>query len=100
MKSEFINLQLDRENKKNEIEIKFDHLSKQIEEEFYKLRYIIKLIDNTLDSNFDSNNADKNFDNQELIEEQFDNLLFKYALIKELFKKGREIRYYKEQIDK
>jgi hypothetical protein len=100
MKLELINLQLDRENKINEIEENFTNVSKQIGQELYKLRYIVKLIDNTLENNYDSNNDDINFDNQELIEEQFDKLLFKYALVKELFKKGREIRYYKESIDK
>jgi hypothetical protein len=93
MKLDYNKLQLDEEDK---LEEKLHDISKKIEEELYKLRYIVKIIDNTLDVNYDSNNKEINFDNQELIEEQFDNLLFEYAMVKELFKKGREIRYYKE----
>ena len=38
-----------------------------------------------------------NFDDQELIEEQIDRLVYQYVKIKEHLKKGREIRIFKEQ---
>ena len=46
------------------------------------------------------NDLNKNFDTQELIEEKLDELFYEYIKIKEQIKMGREIRFYKEEIEK
>ena len=80
-----------------EINEMYECVTHQIAEEFYKLNNISNNISNNLQSNFNSKFMNTNFETHELIEEQFDNLLFKYLKIKELLKKGREIRFYKEK---
>ena len=40
------------------------------------------------------------FDKQEYIEEYLDTLIYEYQTVKELLKKGREIRYHKEKKEK
>lgn len=75
-----------------ELEEKMNYICEETAEKLYclksKLSKLTKLLENT--------RINKNFDIQELIEEQIDIFLFEYSKIKCLFKKGREIRYYKE----
>ena len=81
----------------DEINEKLNFVTHRIDEEFNKLRNISRNINIILENNCSSNIMNKNFDDQELIEEQFDNLIFNYSNVKELLKMGRQLRYYKEQ---
>lgn len=80
-----------------EINEKYEYITCQIAQEFYKLNNISQNISDSLQKNFNSNFMNKNFETQELLEEKLDNLIFKFLQTKELLKKGREIRFYKEQ---
>lgn len=68
----------------------------QIAYEFCYLKKSLENISDILEDNFNEAFINNNFDYQELIEEQFDQLFYKYNKVKELLKKGREIRYYTE----
>ena len=95
-----VELHIDSDHELDEINEKYDYVTYQIAQDFYKLNNISQNIINILQNNFSSKFINKNFETQELIEEQFDNLLFKYLQTKNLLKKGREIRFYKEKKEK
>jgi uncharacterized membrane protein YheB (UPF0754 family) len=95
-----VELHIDSDHDLDEINEKYEYVTNQIAQEFHKLNNISQNISDILEKNFNSKFMNKNFGTQELIEEQFDNLLFKYLQTKELLKKGREIRFYKEKKEK
>ena len=92
-----VELHVDSNHELDEINEKYEYVTDRIAEEFYKLNNMSHIISDILEKNFNSNFMNKNFETHELVEEKLDNLLFKYLQIKELLKKGREIRFYKEQ---
>jgi len=73
-----------------------DNISKHIAEKFGCLREKLARIQNILENN----DVDVDFDRQELFEEKIDQLIHQYSEIKEQFKKGREIRCFKEKKEK
>jgi hypothetical protein len=95
-----VELNIDSDHELDEIHEKYEYITDQIAQDFYKLNNILQNITGILQSNFNSTFMNKNFETQELIEEKLDNLMFKYFQTKELLKKGREIRFYKEQKEK
>lgn len=78
-----------------QLEEKMNSVCEKISKKFYCLKSNINNLNKLLETNFN-----KNFDEQELMEEQMDELIFEYSKIKDLLKKGREIRYYKEVKEK
>lgn len=84
-------------NKLEELKEEYDYISEQISQDFYKLKKYSQNVTNILERNFNGNFANNNFDVQELIEEKLDELFYEYLKIKGSFKKGREIRTYKEK---
>lgn len=75
-------------------------ISNKIAQELYTLKSYSFSANHILHCNFNASFMNKNFEEQELIEEQLDRFVHQYTKIKEYFKKGREIRYHKEQKEK
>lgn len=78
------------------LEEKMEDISNQISYKFCGLRQQVINVENMLKENYNIKFFNNNFDQHELTEEQIDMLIFDFMKIKELIKKGREIRYYKE----
>ena len=72
-------------------------VTNKIAQDLYALKSYTFSVNNILECNFNSSFMNTNFDDQELIEEQIDRLVYQYVKIKEHLKKGREIRIFKEQ---
>lgn len=97
---ENVELHINSDDEIEEINEKMTCISEMIACEFTNLKKISSNLNNTLDDNYNSKITNKNFDEQELIEEKLDTLLFEFSKVKVLLKKGREIRYYKELKEK
>jgi hypothetical protein len=95
-----VELSINTNHNIDEINEKLDYITNKISQEFYKLKPVCKTINEMLETNFNSNFINTNFDEQELIEEQIDTLIFNYNCVKNLSKKGRDIRVYKQLKDK
>ena len=76
------------------------YISQQIAEEFHILNNIVSKTNSVLNVNFNNKFMNVNFDQQENIEWYLDSLVHEYQTVKELFKKGREIRYNIETKEK
>jgi len=83
-----------------ELDEKMEYISEQISQEFHVLNNIVSQVNSILDINFNNKFMNTNFDKHEHIELYFDTLLHEYQTVKELLKKGREIRYTKEKKEK
>lgn len=94
------NLHIDSDYQLDEINEKYNYITTKIADKFLKINNICKNASVILQNNYNSNFINKNFEYQELIEETLDNLVFEYLQSKELLKKGREIRYFKELKEK
>jgi len=84
----------------NELREEMRNVSELISCKFYLLKQRLTNVNVTLNVNFNKEFINNNFDNHELIEEQFDELFYEYNKVKEFLKKGREIRYYYELKEK
>lgn len=91
-----INLNIDSETKLDELNIKMKFISEKIAEEFNILKGVVLKVNRILNINYNDKFMNTDFDKQEYIEEYLDNLVYEYQTVKELLKKGRNIRYYKE----
>lgn len=87
---------INSDDKLEELEEKMNLTVSNISHELSNLKNNIINIHKFLDKKL----PNINFDEEELIEEQFDILYYKYNKMKELFKKGREIRYNIENKEK
>lgn len=91
------NLFVDPNENLYDLNEKMIYVSQTIGQDFIKLKKNI----NRVSSIFEQIKTPINdFDKQELIEEQLDSMIYEYAKIKQYLKKGRIIRYYKEQKEK
>jgi len=82
------------------LEEKMKYISEVISQKFYGLKTEIINVTNIIEENYNRNFMNTDFDDEELVEEQLDILMYEYSKIKELLKKGREIRYNKEHKEK
>jgi hypothetical protein len=98
--SEPVNLNVNSETKLEELNKKMEYTCEVIAEEFHILNNIVSQINGILNINFNNKFMNTNFDKHEHIEFYFDTLIEEYQNVKELLKKGREIRYYKEKKEK
>ena len=87
---------IDSDHELEELQEKMNYNSHQTAQEFYKLKTQSFKVSEILEKNFNKFYLNDNFDDQELIEEQIDRLIYQYAKIKENLKKGRDIRFYIE----
>ncbi len=83
---------IDSTNELEQLQSEMLLVSNQIAQDFYKLKSYTFSANHVLECNFNASFMNTNFDEQELIEEQMDRFVFQYVKLKELFKKGREIR--------
>jgi hypothetical protein len=79
-----------------ELAEKMKYISQEIAEEYNVLNNIVSQVNIVLNNNYNTKFMNTDFDNQEYIEENLDRLVHEYQTVKELLKRGREIRYYKE----
>ena len=95
-----VNLNVNSETELEELDEKMEYVSEQISEEFHVLNTIVSQVNGILNINFNNKFMNTDFDKQEYIEEYLDTLIYEYQTVKELLKKGREIRYNKEKKEK
>ena len=95
-----VNLNVNSETELDELDEKMEYVSEQISEEFHILNTIVSQVNGILNINFNNKFMNTDFDKQEYIEEYLDTLIYEYQTVKELLKKGREIRYNKEKKEK
>ena len=95
-----VNLNVNSETELEELDEKMEYISEQISEEFHILNTIVSQVNGILNINFNNKFMNTDFDKQEYIEEYLDTLIYEYQTVKELLKKGREIRYNKEKKEK
>jgi len=95
-----VNLNVNSETELEELDEKMEYVSEQISEEFHILNTIVSQVNGILNINFNNKFMNTDFDKQEYIEEYLDTLIYEYQTVKELLKKGREIRYNKEKKEK
>ena len=98
--SEPVNLDVNSNTELEELDKKMKYISQQIAEEFHILNNIVSKTNSVLNVNFNNKFMNVNFDQQENIEWYLDSLVHEYQTVKELFKKGREIRYNIETKEK
>ena len=98
--SEPVNLDVNQETELEELDNKMKYISQKIAEEFHILNNIVSKTNSVLNVNFNNKFMNTNFDQQENIEWYLDSLVHEYQTVKELLKKGREIRYNKESKEK
>jgi hypothetical protein len=79
-----------------ELAEKMKYISQEIAQEYFVLNNIVSQVNIVLNVNYNNKFMNTDFDNQEYIEENLDRLVHEYQTVKELLKRGREIRYYKE----
>jgi|LauGreDrversion4_2_1035121.scaffolds.fasta_scaffold448265_2 hypothetical protein len=91
---------IDSTNELEQLQSEMLVVSNQIAQDFYKLKSYAFSANHILECNFNASFMNTNFDEQELIEEQMDRFVFQYVKLKEHFKKGREIRCFKEKKEK
>jgi hypothetical protein len=95
-----VNLNVNSETKLEELDEKMEYIGEVIAQEFHILNNIVSQINGILQVNFNNKFMNKDFDKHEHIEFYFDTLLHEYKTVKELLKKGRAIRYNKEEKEK
>jgi len=88
-----VNLNVNSETELEELDEKMKYISQQIAEEFHILNNIVSKTNSVLNVNFNNKFMNVNFDQQENIEWYLDSLVYEYQTVKQLFKKGREIRH-------
>jgi len=98
--SEPVNLDINQETELEELDNKMKYISQKIAEEFHILNNIVSKTNSVLNVNFNNKFMNTNFDQQENIEWYLDSLVHEYQTVKELLKKGREIRHNKESKEK
>jgi hypothetical protein len=79
-----------------ELTEKMKYISQEIAHEYFVLNNIVSQVNGVLNINYNNKFMNTDFDNEEYIEENLDRLVHEYKTVKELLKRGREIRYYKE----
>ncbi len=99
-KVERINLEVDSDNTINILEEKMTYINNKLSHDFYALKKNVNKVSYSLDNKFKTNKIINNFDVHELAEEHIDEMIYEYAKIKQLLKKGREIRCLKELKEK
>lgn len=97
---ENVDLHIDSDHELEEMQEKMNFVCEQTAQEFYKIKAYSQKVTKILEENFNNNFTNKNFNEHELIEEKIDELIFQYAKAKELIRKGREIKFYKEEKEK
>lgn len=95
-----INIHVDSDHELEELQEKMNFICDQTAQEFYKLKNQSTRISEILERNFNKSYLNNNFDDQEIIEEQIDKLIYQYAKIKKNLKDGREVRFYIEKKEK
>lgn len=95
--NETANIAINSTNELEHLQSEMNVVTNKIAQDLYALKSYSFSVNNILEYNFNPSFMNTNFDEQELIEEQIDRLLYEYVKIKEHFKKGREIRIFKEQ---
>lgn len=97
---ERINLEVDLDDTINILEEKMTYINNKLSHDFYALKKNVNKVSYSLDNKFKTNKIINNFDIYELAEEHIDEMIYEYAKIKQLLKKGREIRCLKELKEK
>lgn len=92
-----INVHVDSDHELDELQEKMNYICDQTAQEFYKLTCQSLKVSDILERNFNKTYLNNNFDQQELIEEQIDKLIYQYTQIKKNLRDGREIRLYMEK---
>lgn len=95
-----ININVDSEYELEELREKMKYISNQIALEFRKLKKQSINVTEILEKNYNNEFMNENFDEQELVEEHIDNLLYQYEKVKKYLKYGRDVRFYKEKKEK
>lgn len=95
-----ININVDSEHELEELREKMKYISNQIALEFRKLKKQSINVTEILEKNYNNEFMNNNFDEQELVEEHIDNLLYQYEKVKKYLKYGRDVRFYKEKKEK
>lgn len=95
-----VNLNVNSETELEELDEKMKYISQQIAEEFHILNNIVSKTNSVLNLNYNNKFMNTNFDQQENIEWYLDSLVYEYQTVKQLFKKGREIRHNIERKEK
>lgn len=88
-----IDINVNSENDLTELEEKMNYITNKIATDLHGLTHNVNCIKFILESN----ELNIDFEKQEYIEEYFDKFIYQYSKIKDYFKKGREIRCYKEK---
>lgn len=88
-----IDMNVNSENDLTELEEKMNYITNKIATDLHGLIHNVNCIKFILESN----ELNIDFEKQEYIEEYFDKFVYQYTKIKDYFKKGREIRCYKEK---
>lgn len=90
---------LSRKMLNEEMDNTVDDLNKEFLDITQRMKYINEMFEKLYLQN-KNNEVGMSFIEHELLEERMDGLFYRYQKTKELLKKGRLIRYYKEQKDK
>jgi len=95
-----INFHVDSDHELEELQEKMNYICNETAQEFYKLKNQSTRVSNILERNFNKSYLNNNFDDQEIIEEQIDKLIYQYTKIKQNLRDGREVRFYIEKKEK
>lgn len=95
-----MNVHVDSDHELEELQEKMTFICNQTAQEFYKLKTQSLRVSDILEKNFNKSYLNNNFDEQELIEEQIDSLIYQYTKIKKNLRDGREVRLYIEKKEK
>ncbi len=87
----------DSTNELEQLQSEMFIITNKIAQDLYALKSYAFSVNNILECNFNTSFMNTNFEEQELVEEQIDRFVYQYTKMKEHFKKGREIRIFKEQ---
>lgn len=71
---------------------KMKYISTQIAEEFHILNHIVSQVKSVLNVNFNNKFMNTEFEKQEYVEEYLDSFVHEYQTVKNLLRKGREIK--------
>jgi len=92
-----MNVHVDYDHELEELQENMNYICDQTAQEFYKLTCQSLKVSDILERNFNKTYLNNNFDQQEIIEEQIDKLIYQYTQIKKNLRDGREIRFYMEK---
>ena len=95
-----VNTGVDSDHELEELQEIMNNICNESAQKFYKLKSQSLHVSNILENNFNKSYLNTNFDEQELIEEQIDKLIYQYEQIKKHLRDGREIRCYIEKKEK